>query len=52
MNFFFFLEGHKRYKPSTASDPRILYGAAEMGEFAQRRAKNKWASMWNIHIKK
>jgi len=46
------LEADKRYEPFAASDPRILYGAAAISEFAQRRTKNKLASTWSVHIRK
>jgi len=38
---FLYARKRQRYEPSAASDPRILYGAAAMGEFAQSSAKNQ-----------
>jgi hypothetical protein len=37
------LEGDERYGSSAASDHRILHGATAMGEFAQKRARNKFS---------
>ena len=52
MKFFCMLEEDKTYEASAASDPRILYGATAMREFAQRRAKNELASMRSTHVTK